>query len=272
MRFLVLLASLYLVGADPRLDHWAMSMTRVVGGSDAAIEDFPWQLSMEFLGSHSCGAVAVGSNWALTAAHCIDGRNPGQITIKAGLTDRNQNSNTYQTLSCNEIIKHEGYGVSTPDPGVPNDIAILVLAGDFQLSSSVALIPMASDANEDFTGADCQISGWGRTGTSQALPNTLQYVDVNVISSSDCNSEMSNVIGGQVFDSHICLYDPQGNYGSCNGDSGGPMNCRRNSNDEYLVAGITSWGVSSGGNCLQTYPSVYTRVSYHIDWVNDNSP
>ena len=54
------------------------------------------------------------------------------------------------------------------------------------------------------------------------------------------------------------------------GDSGGPLNCP---DGGTRVAGVTSWGVSSGtGNCLQTYPSVYTRTSAYLGWIAANTP
>ena len=38
------------------------------------------------------------------------------------------------------------------------------------------------------------------------------------------------------------------------------------------VAGVTSWGVQSGGDCLVTYPSVYTRISAFEDWIDTHIP
>lgn len=43
---------------------------RIVGGVDAEIENFPYQLSFRRSGSHSCGASIISDNWALSAAHC----------------------------------------------------------------------------------------------------------------------------------------------------------------------------------------------------------
>lgn len=51
------------------------------------------------------------------------------------------------------------------------------------------------------------------------------------------------------------------------GDSGGPMTCYGNDGTPYL-AGATSWGVS---NCPGTFPSVYTRVSSFLSWIENNA-
>lgn len=52
------------------------------------------------------------------------------------------------------------------------------------------------------------------------------------------------------------------------GDSGGPMNCPLSG--EFVVAGVTSWGISGGGACLPEYPSVYTRTGFYRQWILDN--
>jgi len=53
------------------------------------------------------------------------------------------------------------------------------------------------------------------------------------------------------------------------GDSGGPLNCP-DGYGGYYVAGLTSWGVSNSGVCLQRYPSVYTRTSSYLYWIFSN--
>ena len=58
-------------------------------------------------------------------------------------------------------------------------------------------------------------------------------------------------------------------YNSCQGDSGGPMLIT----DDYgrpehdLLVGIVSWGF---GCADMEFPGVYTRVSFHYDWILDN--
>ncbi|KAL3064030.1 hypothetical protein OYC64_000349 [Pagothenia borchgrevinki] len=52
----------------------------------------------------------------------------------------------------------------------------------------------------------------------------------------------------------------------CNGDSGGPLNCRR-TDGAWEVQGIVSFG--SGLSCnFPKKPTVFTRVSSYIDWIS----
>ena len=127
------------------------------------------------------------------------------------------------------------------------------------------------------------------TGSSSSLPTTLQKVQNGILSNSNCASRMPASLRNAIGAYHICIYDSAGDSGACNvrlncteyktnsltitpfllqGDSGGPMHCTEGG--QTVVAGVTSWGISSFGNCQTSYPSVYTRVSYFRDWISNN--
>ena len=51
------------------------------------------------------------------------------------------------------------------------------------------------------------------------------------------------------------------------GDSGGPL-IQRDGDGETTVIGIVSWGFNPCGS--KGKPSVYTRVSAYVDWIQDH--
>lgn len=231
----------------------------IINGGRADISDFPYQLSLRFYGSHTCGAVILSSTRGLTAAHCVDGRF-GAFSVYAGSNNRLSGG---QEVDVSTYTIHPDWQSS--GPGFPNDIAVLAFSDSLTLGTNVAVANMPS-GNSDFAGSQCVLSGWGRTGSSGSLPMYLMQVEMPIIDNNFCKVRMSPVQGADIADYHICAFD---NYsGSCNGDSGGPMTC--NEGGQRVVAGVTSWGVSSRGNCMQSYPSVYARTSYFSDFISTN--
>jgi secreted trypsin-like serine protease len=274
---LVVLASLCeakpMLNADaPRPSFGTLGIDNfIVNGQDASPGEWPWQLSQQRASgsawSHSCGASLLSSNKALSASHCVDGALPSNLRVIAGLHQRTDESGT-QTSNVASYTMHENYQGDVYT--YSNDISILNLATAITTSSTIQFLTLPPDNNDNFLGDICTITGWGRTSSSNILPDILQEAQIEVIGTAECDTLMQGVVGVRVWDNHLCLYDRQNNIGSCNGDSGGPCNCPNGAGGFY-VAGVTSWGISSGsGNCLQTYPSVYTRTSAYLAWIAAN--
>jgi len=238
----------------------------IVNGQDASPGEFPWQLSQTRGGSHSCGASLLSANYGLSAAHCVDGALVGSITVIAGLHQRSGTAGS-QEVNLSGYTMHADFGTGVPS--FNNDIAILIFASPITIGGNIQVATLPVDNSNDYAGLTCVLSGWGRTSSSNILPDTLQKVSIPIITSDECDANMAGCIGCRAGPNHICAFDPVAGTGSCNGDSGGPMNCP---DGVTRVAGITSWGVSSGGDCLQTYPSVYTRTSAYLDWIVANTP
>jgi secreted trypsin-like serine protease len=147
------------------------------------------------------------------------------------------------------------------------DIAVVTLDRALDMTASnVGMAFLPPDNNEQFVGVTCRLVGWGRTGSSNVLPNILQTVSIPVISTGEASSRVkSGVAGADVCDDQIAVYDSAESKGACNGDGGGALLCSLNGME--VLAGIGSWGVSGGGACLPSYPSVYTRIGAYRDWI-----
>ena len=56
------------------------------------------------------------------------------------------------------------------------------------------------------------------------------------------------------------------------GDSGSSLNCP-DGNGGYYLAGVTSWGILNNISgiivCDVTEPSVYTRTSSYLEWIEE---
>jgi len=242
----------------------------ILGGTEANVGEFPWQLSQQRLGgawSHSCGASLHSARYALSAAHCVDGASVNVLRVIAGLHDRSNEAGSV-TSGVSSYKMHERYNLDSQT--FSNDIAIITLAQPIMLQGWIGFAPLPANNNVDHTGETCVMSGWGRTSSSNQLPNVLQKASIGVLSQADCNQRMAPVSGANVGPGQICLFDGAMTSGSCNGDSGGPLNCMIGG--QRVVSGVTSWGIQSGGSCLPSYPSVYSRTSFYLDWIRTNTP
>ncbi|XP_058116972.1 trypsin delta-like [Anopheles ziemanni] len=216
---------------------------RILGGVDADIANYPYQLSLRRV-SHSCGASVIAARWALSAAHCTFPVPPvTQITLQGGSSDRTQGGVVFQV---EEIINHPNYD----DWNLMNDVCVLRTATDL---TGVNIAPIALDpaSAEHAPGSRAVLSGWGLSSRQpDVLPVILQRVDIPIVSQAECINGWPT---GWVTDDMICASEPGRD--ACNGDSGGP-----------LVVGGQQIGIVSWGDalCVGTNPGVYARVAYPL--------
>ncbi|CAC5355635.1 Chymotrypsin-like serine proteinase [Mytilus coruscus] len=220
--------------------------SKIVGGSNADIRDYPWQVSLQLRSSgswyHICGGSIINNKWVVTAAHCVDGSSTNNLRIAAGTTQLSDTSRTVRTLS--RVIMHPSYSGSAA--GYPNDIALLELSQSLSFGFYwIEMLPFRM----------------GRLSGSGSSPNTLQDVEMTVISNSECTTRWASVSGATINSGHICIHET--GKSACSGDSGGPMTCY-SGNTPYL-AGATSWGIST---CSGSFPSVYARLTSFRSWIS----
>lgn len=184
---------------------------RIVGGSDANIEDFPYQISLQSYEQHVCGGSIISSIHILTAAHCTDGNSASQLSIRAGSSYHRSGG---VVMKVSRIFQHPRYSGSTID----YDISILELAKTLTYGVTIKPISLtSSDPTSEGRSIDCVVSGWGRLWENGPLPEQLQRVDVHLFSRISCKSFYGS---SKITDRMICAGTQFGGMDSCQGNFG----------------------------------------------------
>ncbi|CAB0036559.1 unnamed protein product [Trichogramma brassicae] len=160
-------------------------------------------------------------------------------------------------LPIERIVIHEQF------ENYVNDIALMKLARRAPLSKVVRTICLPEAEEEPMTGQRCVTSGWGRSGPSPALSSALLEAQVPLLDLADCRRAYGKSV--PIGDGHLCAGNTDGSSGSCVGDSGGPLQCRKPDGSWQLV-GVTSFG---SGCARPGFPDVYTKISHYTDWIRD---
>jgi len=228
--------------------------SRVVGGSNANIANYPWQLSMRVSNSHSCGASLISGVKAVCAAHCGGGA-IASYSVLAGTSDRTvTNCGTCALRSLTSFPRHGSF-VNNGNQGYPNDIAVLRFA-NIPTNGNTGYVTMAASNAGNYAGSSCTITGWGRTCGTCGIPNTLQQGTMTVLTNAACANSWSSA---QINNGHVCVQ--ANSVSACSGDSGGPLTCGS------TLVGATSWGQAQ---CNPSFPSVYSRISFFRAWIDAN--
>ncbi|XP_049832199.1 trypsin-7-like [Schistocerca gregaria] len=220
---------------------------RVIGGSKASIDDYPWTLALMYGGYHQCGASIIGTQWALTAAHCVSSyKTPYQslYTVRAGSSSRISGGTV---LDVAEVYEHEQHNSFSGD----YDITVLRIDGSFPLGAKISVINLPEDGYDPPTGLAVTIAGWGLTETDAPV-FILRKVDISVRDRSAC---VFPNVGREVTPRMLCAGETGKSV--CHGDSG-----------SALVSGSTQVGIVSWGSGVCTLGgAVYVNVGNLRSWV-----
>uniref|UniRef100_A0A1Y9HDT9 Peptidase S1 domain-containing protein n=1 Tax=Anopheles funestus TaxID=62324 RepID=A0A1Y9HDT9_ANOFN len=214
---------------------------KIVGGRDANIENFPYQLSLRRSGVHACGASVIALRWALSAAHCTYPQpQMNEMTLRAGSSNRLSGGTI---ISVTQIINHPRFSEYT----IEYDVSLLQSGTDIMGQFIAPLsLPPATSGFAPGTGAN--VTGWGLQSVPNSLPVQLQVVEVALIALDQCRSSWPVE---WITEDMLCAGQPGRD--TCGGDSGGPLVI-----NGYQM-GIASWGVS---DCSGNLPSVFASVAH----------
>jgi len=244
---------------------------RVVGGSDAQVNEYPWMVSLHKGNRRSnsyrqypfCGGSLISSRWVLTAAHCTPSGG-GDVMATIGEHDLSIISETIlQEVWTTTSIVHPDFHNQL----LTHDIRLHKLERpvDTQMYTPISLpSPTATFANE----IDVWVTGWGLTDENGVAgqPAILQELKLRTVADDICNTAMVEEDGpywGKIYgDIQLCaggLKDKD----ACAGDSGGPL-IHQKTDGTFQQVGVVSWGIGCGREGLY---GVYAEVSAFTNWI-----
>ncbi|XP_038222178.1 collagenase-like [Zerene cesonia] len=238
-------------------------MARIIGGAKVpATTSYPYQAGIVATlttgWTSICGGALVSNTRVLTAAHCWwDGVSQaksftivlGSLTIFSGGT----------RIATSDVVVHPSWNLND----YTHDVAVVRMSRvEYNNNIQAIPLPTAADVNNNFAGVTATVTGYGKTSDAQtSFPTTtsLHHIDLKVITNAVCQKSFPINIHG----SHLCT-DGSGRVGTCEGDSGGPLTAVVN--NKRTLIGIVSFGLAD--SCQSGTPSVYTRVTAFLTWIN----
>ncbi|CAG2113186.1 unnamed protein product, partial [Medioppia subpectinata] len=227
---------------------------QIVGGDDAQTGANPHMCSLQYNGKHGCGASIISAQWAVTAAHCVDGSDPTKWTLRCGTLLHAQGGSHFPVT---EFVVHPDYDHTNQD----NDIAVLKVGNDIPLGSGdMDKINLPEQDSDMETGAMITVVGWGYLKDGSGVnSDNLKTVDVPAVLRKDCQDDY---LMHDITDNMSCAGFDEGGKDACTNDSGGPAKYNN------VLVGVVSWG---GGCAVAHQPGVYTRVGKYRQWIQEQT-
>ncbi|RZF41610.1 hypothetical protein LSTR_LSTR000324 [Laodelphax striatellus] len=243
----------------------------VVGGKEAKPKELPFMAHIGYGEdggdiAWQCGGSLVSPRYVLSAAHCTDASNLGRASwVRLGELDISSDNDDAQPEILKIVLIHDHPRYRPPQ--VYNDIALYRLERDVEFNEYIRPICLHS-IDESRPQDTVLAAGWGRLGFVEKLSNKLMKVELNVMDPFKCSNTggITEMPQGVDRDAMICAGSDMDDKDTCLGDSGGPLFSQPKSKFCHLRTqfGVTSFGYQCG---LAEYPGVYTRVLYHLRWI-----
>uniref|UniRef100_A0A8C3F5V2 Peptidase S1 domain-containing protein n=1 Tax=Chrysemys picta bellii TaxID=8478 RepID=A0A8C3F5V2_CHRPI len=251
--------------------------SRIIGGQDAQEGRWPWQVSVQKYNDikdeyrHICGGSLISAQWVVSAAHCFDPSVPySKYRLVLGAHQLLKPSPNQNLSEVQQIIPHPSYNSVSKVA----DIALVRLTKPVKSTQFIRPISLPGASRQFPEEKKCWVTGWGNV-EPLPRPQTLQELEVPIISTPDCNDRYNTLIPHSslglepIKSGMICAGYTDSHKGFCNGDSGGPLACQQDGT--WYLAGVVSWFMTREVNGIvcshPTFPGVFTRVTAYDSWI-----
>ncbi|MBZ3869373.1 Serine protease 55 [Sciurus carolinensis] len=231
--------------------------SRIVGGLEAEVGEFPWQVSIQVTNQHICGGTILSSWWILTAAHCVIGEIPTEeLSVVLGSNDLT--SPHLEVKEVSSIVYHRAFKRESMD----NDIALLMLTSPIKFSPLKVPVCMPTEPMPS-KWHKCWVAGWGQTTSAdkESMKTDLLKVPMVIIDWKECSRTFTKLTQNM-----LCAGFMNESYDACQGDSGGPLVCTTEASKKWYQVGIISWGRSCG---QKNTPGIYTSLINYQRWIEN---
>jgi len=245
---------------DAAVAPWS---TRIVGGSEARLHEYPWQAALLYERKLFCGGSLINDRIVLTAAHCLSsmlyGAHMSAVRVMLGDHDLRTRNETESKLF---RVKRLYWNMHFSGKTITNDVALLELHEPVEFSYSIRPARLPFSDERQFESSNVTVSGWGRfDAVDRSTSPVLRDATAAVVPVRRC----SQMYGGAISPTHHLCYEAGGEGMSCSGDSGGPVSVC--SGPACTQIGVVSFGV---GCANRVHPKVNARVSSYLPWLDMN--
>lgn len=246
-------------------------ISRIFNGRPAQKGTTPWIAMLSHLnGQPFCGGSLLGSDWVLTAAHCLHHPldpeeptlhnsfllSPSDFKVIMGKHWRRRSDEDEQHLRVKRIMLHPLYDPSTFE----NDLGLVELSESPRLNDFV--MPVCLPEQPSPEGTMVIVSGWGKQFL-QRFPENLMEIEIPIVNYDTCQ-EAYTPSRRKVTKDMICAGEKEGGKDACAGDSGGPMVTKDAERDQWYLVGVVSWGEDCG---KKDRYGVYSYIYPNKDWI-----
>jgi len=169
-------------------------LKKISGGHNSKLGKHPWMANVisvvnpdqnngGYYYQTLCGGSIISERWVISAAHCFmqfqTKEKLDTVAVIVGDLNLDKKDKDEFFTFVDRVVEYPGYDKDAND----NDIALLALEDELQLSEAVLPICLPefspnTNRNVERHGEECEISGWGRTGSEEQHQPSMVVVPI----------------------------------------------------------------------------------------------